>query len=71
MPWPYDHHEDASPPPKGVVEHVSELSAAHEVVRLRLPVRVGLADDQTRGDFMTALHTFYLKTKNEYPVRIF
>eukprot|EP00903_Cladosiphon_okamuranus_P017953 g16518.t1 len=67
MQWPFDHHIDASPPSEGLVEHVSELSAVQEVVRLRLPVRVGLADDQTRGDFMTALHTFYLKTKDEYP----
>lgn len=70
MSWPYDPHEDASPPGKDVVEPVSELSAGHELVRLRLPVRVGLADDQTRDDFMTALHTFYLKTKDEYPVRM-
>ena len=70
IPWPYDHHEDASPPSMGVVAHVSELSSEHEVVRLRLPVRVGLADDKTRGDFITALHSFYLKTKDEYPVRM-
>ncbi len=46
-----------------IVPHVSQLSSINEVVRLRLPVRVALADNQTRGDFMTKLHSFYLETR--------
>lgn len=39
------------------------LSSMYKVVRFRLPVRVSLADDRTRGDFMTKLHNFYLETR--------
>lgn len=68
--WPFDHHEDASPPPsvRDVVADVSDLSSMYEIVRLRMPVRVGLADDQTRGDFMASLHDFRLKTKGRFSV---
>lgn len=69
--WPFDHHEDASPRPslRDVVADVFELSSAYEMVRLRLSVRVDLADDQTKGDFMASLHDFHLKTKGRLSVR--
>lgn len=41
--------------------HVAQLSSTFDVVRLRLPVQATLADDRTKGDFITALHNFYLR----------
>lgn len=68
--WHYDHHDDASPPPslsEDIVSHMSQLISTDEVVPLSLPVKVALADDQTRGDFMMELHSFYLEMRARMP----
>ncbi len=67
MLWHCDHHEDVLPSYEEVVAHVSQLSSAYSVVRLRLAMRVTLGDDETKGDFMTKLHSFYSEAKAQVP----
>lgn len=58
--WLYHHHEDVFPPVESLMLHISHLSSKYQVVRLRLPVSVTLADERTKGDFITALHSLHV-----------
>ncbi|CAN0213881.1 unnamed protein product [Scytosiphon promiscuus] len=67
--WMYDEHQDVSLPVQDVMSHIAQLVSRFEVVRLRLPVRATLADERTKGDFITALHKLLIEVAKPQPRR--